>query len=49
MKCFEYFTKEPLEYCIFIWVYYNILLKMTQYSSVNVKVSNSQVNKLNSA
>ena len=35
-----------LEYCKFTFIHSNINIKATQYNSINVKLSNSQLNKL---
>ena len=48
-KQFLIFQKEQLKYCDFISFKYTINIKLTQYNTLNVKLSNSQLNKLKSA
>ena len=48
-KQFLIFQKEQLKYCDFILFKYTINIKLTQYNTLNVKLSNSELNKLKSA
>ena len=48
-KQFQIFQKEQLKYYDFISSKYNINIKVTQYNTFNVKLSNSQLNRLISA
>ena len=48
-KQFLIFQKEQLKYGDFISFKYTINIKLTQYNTLNVKLSNSQLNKLKSA
>ena len=45
MKCFGLFTRKRK---IFVTSFF-VNIKMTQFNSLNVKLSNSQLNKLKSA
>ena len=48
-KQFQIFQKEQLKYYDFISSKYNINIKVTQYNTFNVKLSNLQLNRLKSA